>query len=1050
MTDPLKAFSKPWENPELTSLNRLPMGSTSIPFASLEELRKGESSKVLNLDGQWDFVLLKKPEEVTPELVSGRADHWDQMPVPANWTMHREDDQPHYTNIDMPFENNPPFVPENNPTGVYKTSFELPESWKDERVVIQFGGAESVLYVYLNGQLVGMSKDSRLPSEFDLSSYLKEGNNTLVAVCIRWSDGSYMEDQDHWWMAGLYRSVYLYSTSSIYIEDAFISCTLDREGLGGLLSLEVKTQSVDDPGYKSFHSVELHLETMDGEVLRDSFIQGRISGAFRDSHYELNDAVSISRVEAWSSEKPHLYRAILSVKDEAGQTLDLRTYKVGFKSVEIADRKLLLNGEPVYIKGVNRHDHDPDTGKTVSREAMIKEIELLKQFNFNAVRTAHYPNDTMWYDLCDEYGIWVLDEANFESHANYHNICRDPRWSDAIFERVNRMVMRDRNHACIYGWSLGNESGYGESHVRAAKWIRENDPTRVVHNEGAVQQKWRQGGGEYSIGGEISNDMIDPMYPSYQSMIDFSLTSNDQHRPFIMCEYSHAMGNSNGCLADVWDMIYKYEGLQGGFIWDWIEQGIRKVDPKTGREFWAYGGDFDDTPNDVNFCCNGMIMPDRTIKPAMWEFKKVAQSITASMEVAEDGLLVTLHNHQNFSDMSAYVLEYALMGDGKELCRDVVDGVEAEAGEDCTVFFPEHKFVDIQADQVHLLLEVKMKEDQTWCKAGHVVAQEQFAIVERELPTLEETIEKASTFEGGLEHQEQGAQVQWDGELATAAAGQLQARFEKGALKELTWDGEKILTEGAEFNIWRAPLDNDGVKGKEEQWSAEWKPLGRWMKSGYKDLQVEIVGSEVTTKEGALCARVNKRYQPSSGEGSFDVITETVITAEGKVIQDHQFSFSKDMQDLPRLGVKMKLAEGYENLTWLGQGPHESYSDRKRGNLIGEFTGSVEEQFFPYIVPQECGNKEDVQWMSYANSAGKTFKVSALNNSFGFSALHYGLDQLTEALHPCELEKEAETTILLDAVQRGLGTASCGPDTMEQYMIQGGTYRLSYCMEMMS
>lgn len=1029
-------LSRPWETPELTSLQRLPMGSTSTPFANEEELRSGHSSRSLCLDGTWDFILLPRPEALTEQLIHGQADSWDKMLVPANWTMHREDDLPHYTNVVMPFKNDPPKVPDANPTGVYKTVFTLEDGWRQDRVVIQFGGAESVLYVYLNGELMGMTKDSRLPSEFDLTSALVEGENTLVAVCIRWSDGSYLEDQDHWWMAGLYRSVTLMTTKSTWIEDAFISCVLDEDGLGGSLSLDLKIQSLDDPGYNMMHSVSLHLETLDGEVLRDSVIQGALSGSFRNSHNRFEGQCSLARVKAWSSEAPHLYRAILSLRGQNGELLDMRTYRVGFKRVSFGNRELLINGKPVYIKGVNRHDHDPDTGKTVSRESMIKEIQLLKQFNFNAVRTAHYPNDTMWYDLCDEFGILVLDEANAESHDNYHTLCRDSRWSDAIFERVQRMVLRDRNHACIYGWSLGNESGYGESHVRAAQWVRANDPTRILHYEGAVRRGWRQVLPELEQGGEVSNDIICPMYPDISDIIDFSLNSNDRSRPLIMCEYSHAMGNSNGCLGETWDAIYQYDGLQGGFIWDWIEQGLRKVDAKTCREFWAYGGDYGDTPNDVNFCCNGMIMPDRTPKPQMWEFKKIAQPIAISMIEDEQVVTLKVKNHQDFRDLSWLQGVYHISVDGIDVENGMLPKLNTVPGGVSEVGLSKELFVSPSGKRVHLMVEFKTIETQSWCEADHLVAWEQFEVAhDRVSVDLEE---KESKHHDALK---------LDGDRVEALGGRLKINFAQGKLESLFWDGQPMITSGPQFNIWRAPLDNDGVKGKEEQWTAHWKPLGRWMKAGYHNLKEEILTEELQERNGSIHALSRVRYIPGSHEGAFDVTYKTIIHVDGRIELQNEFSFREGMPDVARLGLRLNLSEGLEALKWLGMGPHESYVDRQRGVHFGQFESTVTDQFFPYIVPQECGNKEGVQWCSFVNDQNHGLRVSTTKDTFSFSALHYSPEQLTEAYHPYEMNPMPETTLLIDARQRGLGSASCGPDTLPEHIIHPGSYQLNLALD---
>ncbi len=595
-----------WELPELTEINKLPAHSCLIPQSDSPE----NSDRYLSLDGDWDFRLFSRPDEA----VFDSTDGWNSIPVPSNWTMQDVGDKPIYTNVQMPFDNNYPLVPEDNPTGVYQRQFELPMSWQGKRIVIHFGGVESYLEIHVNGVFAGMSKDSRLPAEFDISTLVQTGSNEITARVIRWSEGSYLEDQDHWWMAGIYRSVYLYCTESAFIEDIHITSDFDVDKRSGILNFESiigfswEIGSNRNGDGKTFtgpiSDYFLEVSLLDGKhkILNRS---GRVSASYRRSEYRLDWEESLPGVVPWSSENPYLYSLQAVLRESDGTIIDIRTVRVGFRHICIADRELLINGQAVMIKGVNRHEHDDVTGKTISRESMIADIRLLKQFNFNAVRTSHYPNDPLWYDLCDEYGIYVMDEANVESHDNYAVICRDPRWKKAITERVMNMVLRDKNHPCIFGWSLGNESGNGNNHAAAAAMVRAYDSSRILHHEGEVKQDWTQGANDYNGGNNRNNDLVNPMYPPIDSVIRYAVENRDP-RPMILCEYSHAMGNGNGTLKEYWDAFWSCKGLQGGFIWDWVDQGIRKTDEQ-GLAYWAYGGDFGEKIHDFDFCINGMI-----------------------------------------------------------------------------------------------------------------------------------------------------------------------------------------------------------------------------------------------------------------------------------------------------------------------------------------------------------------------------------------------------------------------------------------------------------
>ncbi|MEM9777931.1 MAG: glycoside hydrolase family 2 TIM barrel-domain containing protein, partial [Chloroflexota bacterium] len=600
-----------WENPELVGVNKLPGRSRVISFDSAEDANSGDwknSQWVQFLNGTWNFHLAPNPDTLPDgfEAADFDASGWANIEVPSNWMM-QGFDKPIYTNVQMPIPNTPPFVPkDDNPTGLYKTTFTLPENWDGRNITLHFGGVESVLYVWLNGEAVGFSKGSRLPAEFDITPFLVAGENQLTCEVIRWSDASWLEDQDHWWMAGIYRDVYVYAKPQAHIFDIFAKPELDADFVDGTLKLDA---FIGNPNKEKVDGYSVSMELFDGNG--DPVFEKPIKKGFMEADMVMTQANLEKQIEQplkWSAEEPHLYTLVASLHTKAGDFLEAVSTKIGFRTVEIVGREMLVNGQPVLIKGVNRHEHDEKTGKTVSEESMLADILLLKQFNLNAVRTAHYPNDPHWYELCDEYGIYLCDEANIEAHAVYNKLCRDPKWMTAFMERGMRMVQRDKNHPSIIMWSLGNESGHGANHDTMYAWFKQYDPSRPIQYEGALAPLGHTDANSWFLGYSVT-DFVCPMYPSVQEIIDYARNPKGD-RPLIMCEYAHAMGNSCGNLKEYWDAVRTYHGLQGGFVWDWVDQGLLLTD-ENGVEYWAYGGDFGEEIHDDNFCINGMIFPDR-------------------------------------------------------------------------------------------------------------------------------------------------------------------------------------------------------------------------------------------------------------------------------------------------------------------------------------------------------------------------------------------------------------------------------------------------------
>jgi len=1052
-------FSRLWELPEVTHVNRLPARATLHRFETISQARAGDpeaSRWFCPLNGNWQFRLVANPAAVPQGFFAPdyRDDAFAPMEVPGNWMMHGYD-KPHYTNAQMPFPNVPPCVPgDHNPTGLYRRTFDLPADWSGKRVVLHFGGVESVLFVYVNGHPVGMSKDSRLPSEFDVTPYLKSGSNLLATMVIRYSDASYVEDQDHWWMAGMYRDVYLYATEKAYLQDVFAQAALDKTYTHGILRLVTKLGFAAEPKQDLTVSATLYQGTR-----RAASLAGKVSASFRVDEYTSELTAQVPNASAWSAEQPHLYTLVICLLDHDGQLLDVTRCRIGFRNIEVRDHALLINGKAVLMRGVNRHDHHETMGKTIPRETMIKDIEVLKQFNFNAVRTSHYPNDPLWYDLCDAYGIYVLDEANIESHANYASLCRNPRWAQAFYERGMNMVLRDKNHPCIIGWSLGNESGNGENHSRLADAIRGYDPTRLLHHEGSLKPRWHQGVNIYDAAGSRGNDILGPMYPPVDEMHNYAghLDARD-YRPFIMCEYSHAMGNSCGNLKEYWDLIKRCRGLQGGFIWDWVDQGILKPSdagpaamPSTplagvrgqalaaaqaechrpgGAYHWAYGGDFGDEPNDANFCINGMIWPDRTPHPAMYEFKKLTQPV--SIQYSKGTLRVT--NEQDFTDLGWLQGSWRLKVNGKQVQQGQLPRLVTTPGKTDVIVLPLRKPELAPGEELFLSVHFKTRKATGWCPRGHEVAWEQFAVAahHRKGKGLRKGARALPVVEEGR------------GDLSIlAGTTRLVFDKERGQLVSLQQGEYELLHEGPRLNLWRAATDNDGIK----RWSGQLKkPLGQWLAAGLDKLEGTQPTVNWQRRTGGVEINLSQTWQAKEGKHGFVHTSGYLVDGQGGIDVRNRVTVFGTLPSLPRVGITLQLVAGFENVSWFGRGPHETYCDRKEGAPVDLYRSTVSEQYVPYILPQEHGNKVDVRWLQLDD--GRHTVRFRSHKLLECSVSHFTADDLFRAFHTHELKPRPEVIVNLDYGQRGLGTGSCGPQTLPQYELQPGTYDFGFSIEL--
>jgi beta-galactosidase/beta-glucuronidase len=829
--------------------------------------------------------------------------------------------------------------------------------------------------------------------------------------------------------------------------DFFARTELDDAYRDALLKVRVKIQNYAQTDDLGDYAVEMQLFDAAGQAVLAESVADTVWVIPQDNN-KVALRAKVENPRKWSAETPYLYTLVLSLKDPQGNVIETESCKIGFRQVEINGRELLVNGRPVLLKGVNRHDHHDTYGKTVPLEAMVAEIKLMKQFNINAVRTSHYPNDTRWYDLCDEYGLYVIDEANVECHDPYNVLANDPHWTNAFLERGKRMVERDKNHPSIILWSLGNESGYGPNHDTMAGWMRGADPTRPIHYEGAIsglsvalnsedfnpsaasihelyekymdfykRQGWQTG--------RLSTDLVCPMYPTVDHIIAYTQDPQND-RPFIMCEYAHSMGNSTGNLKEYWDAIENHYGLQGGFIWDWIDQGLTKVD-ENGTAYWGYGGDFGDEINDVNFCINGLIWPDRTPHPAMYEYKKIIQPVAVEAKNLAVGQ-VEIVNKNYFVDLSNLTASWQMTVDGEVVQLGDLPLPDIAPGTGQVVTLPLEKPTLPPGAECFLTVRFNLAHDTLWAEKGHEVAWEQF-----ELPFAAPPVEPVPTSQmSPLELTDSRTK-------AVITGTQFSLTFDKtaGKITAFTFKNTPLLTTGPVVNVWRAATDNDGFKFQPD---APGKLLGEWLKAGLNRLVLKtdtVTVEQLNPQMIRLTARTIAQADGCSAKVAHQ--HSYTIYGSGDVVITNTIATDMALSSLPRLGLTMTLPGEFEQFSWYGRGPHENYIDRNVGAAVGLYSSTVDEQYVPYIMPQENGNKTDVRWLTLTNEAGLGL-LAVAQPLMEAGASHYTADDLYQAYHTNELVHRDEIILNLDYQQCGLGGASCGPGTLPKYLLPPGTY----------
>ncbi|MCL6268940.1 beta-galactosidase [Sansalvadorimonas sp. 2012CJ34-2] len=1010
---------KDWQNQNVTGINRLP---AHAPLAAWQDLSTAlstepeDSSGRFYLNGLWDFCLYSMPEEVPREFIEPgfTSRNWAQIPVPSNWQMHGRD-RPIYTNVQYPFDFQPPFVPEKNPTGCYRFEFEADEEWLDHHQRIVFEGVNSAFHCWLNGKHLGYSQDSRLPAEFDLSTTIRPGTNTLSVIVMRWSDGSYLEDQDMWWLSGIFRDVYILRKAPIHISDYQVEAIPVHSYRNGRLSLTASLNQHNSDQKLFCTLVDPEGQTVfEHQQLKPASQQDERGFTQPTWHFDLE----LRDIALWSSEQPELYRLVLWLEDQNGNPVDIESCEVGFRHIEISDGLLKINGQPLLIRGVNRHEHHPEHGHTLSREDMELDIRLMKQHNFNAVRNSHYPNHPLWYRLCDRYGLYVVDEANLETHGAepFNYFTNNPDWHQACFERVQRMVPRTRNHASIIIWSLGNESGYGCNLQSAYHWIKNSDPTRPVQYEA--------GGSDTDI-----TDIICPMYARVgqdqnqgsvlKPAIEKHINLSGEQRPLILCEYSHVMGNSLGGYAEYWDAFHNYLRLQGGFIWDWVDQGITKVSD-SGEPYWAYGGDFGDQPNDRQFCINGLLLPDRSLKPAILEAKYVHQFIRFQYQGHE----LSIKNGHNFDDLSNQRLYWTVKADGKVIQTGVVNDITTQPGESRTLPVT-IKWPDLTADTDYRLhCETILKHDTPWAEAGHKTAHAQFKLnwpvpLKSKKPGTKHCVNFCSSG-AGLEILCANSNFIFDREAAV--------------LQQVIINDRPQLAAPVTDNFYRAPTDNDMVPFAVQDCDV----YGRdWLDTGLNKLQAEKTYFEFWERPDGI---IEVETERSYGNGRIIAHHHYRIHDSGRCDIRVIVEIRQDMPSLPRIGLQIVLKDGCDSAEWLGRGPWENYPDRKTAALIDHYHLPLSNMTTPYIVPQENGARCDVRWLKLHRPDQKDLSITS-HSPFIFTLSPWSQKSLEKARHTCDLQSEGHLYLWLDGFHMGIGgDDSWSKSVHDKYLIGPGRY----------
>ena len=1018
-TDSLSAVlaRRDWENPGVTQLNRLEAHPPFCSWRSADDARTNQrSSQLRSLNGQWQFAWFAAPEAVPESWLTSDLPQADIINVPSNWQMAGYD-APIYTNVTYPIPVNPPYVPAQNPTGCYSLTFNIEDAWLEEgQTRIIFDGVNSAFHLWCNGRWVGYGQDSRLPSEFDLSDYLLRGENRLAVMVLRWSDGSYLEDQDMWRMSGIFRDVSLLHKPTTQIRDLRINTRFNDDFSRATLEAEVRV------GGNESEDLRVTLQLWEGETLTHettSPLGSEIIDERGAYHDRVTLRLNVEKPALWSAETPNLYRAVVQLHTAGGVLIEAEACDVGFRQVCIENGLLLLNGKPLLIRGTNRHEHHPVNGQVMDEATMVQDIILMKQNNFNAVRCSHYPNHPLWYTLCDRYGLYVVDEANIETHGMVpmNRLTDDPVWLPAMSQRVTRMVQRDRNHPSIIIWSLGNESGHGVNHDALYRWIKSEDPSRPVQYEG--------GGADTA-----ATDIICPMYARVDQDQPFPavpkwsikkwLSMPGEQRPLILCEYAHAMGNSFGGFAKYWQAFRQYPRLQGGFVWDWVDQSLTKYD-ENGKAWSAYGGDFGDTPNDRQFCMNGLVFADRTPHPALYEAKHEQQFFQFTLlPGAERQIEVTSEYMFRRSDNE--VLHWSIALDGNPLAAgEIVLDIAPQGRQVITL--PNVPMPDT-AGELWLTVRVEQPQATAWSEAGHISAWQQWKLEE-----------KLSLVRPS--HASSAPHLDVSESNFTVVANNTRWQFDRqsGLLTQYSISDEAQLVSPLTDQFTRAPLDNDiGVSESTRIDPNAW--VERWKAAGHYQAEATLLHCAADTLSNAVLITTEHAWQ-YQGETLFVSRKSYRIDGNGEMQVTVDVDVASSTPHPARIGLRCQLAQVAERVNWLGLGPHENYPDRLGAACFDRWDLSLDEMYTPYVFPSENGLRCGTRELYYG--------AHQWRGDFLFNISRFSQQQLMETSHRHLLQPEAGTWLNIDGFHMGVGgDDSWSPSVSPEFQLSAGRYHFQF------